>query len=75
MLYYALQLRRHQSEGRVVVREGPDDPSPLPDLAVNALDPVVRPDSAPVPGGMRVKAKGVPVVVYEPTLGAPDFSG
>lgn len=29
----------------------------------------------PVPGGMRVKAKGVPVVVYEPTLGAPDFFG
>lgn len=23
----------------------------------------------------RVKAKGIPVVVYEPTLGAPDFFG
>ena len=26
------------------LREGPDDPRPPPDLAVDALDPVVRPD-------------------------------
>ena len=37
------------------------------------LDYVVRPDPAPVLCGMRVKAKGVPVVVYEPTLDAPKF--
>ena len=48
MLRYALQARRHQHEGRVAVREGPDDPRPPPDLAVDALDPVVRPDPAPV---------------------------
>ena len=48
MLRYALQPRRHQHEGRVAVREGPDDPRPPPDLAVDALDPVVRPDPAPV---------------------------
>ena len=48
MLHFALQPRRHQYEGRVAVREGPDDPRPPPDLAVDALDPVVRPDPAPV---------------------------
>ena len=48
MLHYVLQPRRHQHEGRVAVREGPDDPRPPPDLAVDALDPVVRPDLAPV---------------------------
>lgn len=48
MLSYVLQPRRHQHEGRVAVREGPDGPRPPPDLAVDALDPVVRPDSAPV---------------------------
>lgn len=45
--HYALQPRRHQHEGRVAVREGPDDPRPPPDLAVDALDPAVRPDSTP----------------------------
>lgn len=48
MLHYVLQPRRHQHEGRVAVREGPDDPRPPPDLAVDAPDPVVRPDPAPV---------------------------
>lgn len=48
MLHYVLQPRRHQHEGRIAVREGPDDPRPPPDLAVDALDPVVRPDPAPV---------------------------
>lgn len=48
MLHYVLQPRRHQHEGRAAVREGPDDPRPPPDLAVDALDPVVRPDPAPV---------------------------
>lgn len=48
MLRYALQPLRHQHEGRVAVREGPDDLHPPPDLAVNAFDPVVRPDPAPV---------------------------
>lgn len=48
MLHYVLQPRRHQHEGRIAVREGPDDPRPPPDLAVNALDSVVRPDPAPV---------------------------
>lgn len=43
-----LQPRRHWHEGQVAVREGPDDPRPPPDLAVDALDPVVRPDLAPV---------------------------
>ena len=41
-----LQPRRHQHEGRVAVREGPDDPRSPPGLAVDALDPVVRPDPA-----------------------------
>ena len=45
---YVLQPRCHQREGRVTVREGPDDPRPPPDLAVDALDPVVRPDPEPV---------------------------
>ena len=48
MLRYVLQPRRHQHEGRAAVREGPDDPRPPLDLAVDALDPVVRPDPAPV---------------------------
>lgn len=48
MLRYVFQPRRHQHEGRVAVREGPDDPRPPPDLAVDVLGPVVRPDSAPV---------------------------
>lgn len=48
MLHYVLQPRRHQHEGRIAVREGPDGPRPPPDLAVDALDPVVRPDPAPV---------------------------
>ena len=48
MLRYVLQPRRHQREGRIAVREGPDDPHPPPDLAVNAFDPVVRPDPTPV---------------------------
>lgn len=48
MLHYVLQPRRHQYGGRVAVREGPDDPHPPPDLAVDALGPVVRPDPAPV---------------------------
>lgn len=43
-----LQPRRHWHEGRVAVREGPDDPRPPPDLAVDAPDPVVRPDPASV---------------------------
>lgn len=45
---YVLQPRRHQHEGRVAVREGPDGPGPPPDLAVDAIDPVVRPDPTPV---------------------------
>ena len=48
MLHYVLQPRRRRHEGRVAVREGPDDPRPPPDLAVDALDPAVRPDLAPV---------------------------
>ena len=48
MLRYVLQPRRHQHEGRAAVREGPDDPRPPLDLAVDTLDPVVRPDPAPV---------------------------
>lgn len=48
MLHCVLQPRGHQHEGRVAVREGPDDPRPLTDLAVDALDSVVRPDPAPV---------------------------
>lgn len=48
MLRHALQPRRHQHEDRVVVREGPDDPRPPSDFAIDVLDPVVRPDSAPV---------------------------
>ena len=50
MLRYTLQARSHQHEGRVAVREGPDDPRPPPVLAVDTLDPVVRPDPAPVFG-------------------------
>lgn len=46
MLHYVLQTRRIHHEGRVAVREGPDDLHPPPDLAVNAFDPVVRPDLA-----------------------------
>ena len=47
MLRYVLQPLRHQHEGRIAVREGPDDPCPPPALAVYTLDPVVRPDPAP----------------------------
>lgn len=50
MLHYVLQPRRHQHDGRVAVREGPDGPRPPPDLAVDAFDPVVHPDPAPVFG-------------------------
>lgn len=48
MLHFVLQPRRHQHEDRVAVREDPDDPRPPPDFAVDALDPVVRLDLAPV---------------------------
>lgn len=48
MLDYVLQPRRHQHECRVAVREGPYDPRPPPDLAVDALDAVIGPDPAPV---------------------------
>lgn len=48
MLHHVLQPRRHQHEGRVAVREGPDGPRPPPDFAVDALDPVVRPNQTPV---------------------------
>lgn len=50
MLHYVLQPRRHQHDGRVAVREGPDGPRPPPDLAVDAFDPVVHPDPVPVFG-------------------------
>lgn len=50
MLHYVFQPRRHQQEGRVAVWEGPDGPRPPPDLAVDALNPVVRSDLAPVLG-------------------------
>ena len=50
VFHYVLQPCRHQHEGRVAVQKGPDGPRPPPDLAVDALDPVVRPDSAPVLG-------------------------
>ena len=64
MLHYALQPRSDQHEGRVAVREGPDDPRPPPDIAVDALDSVVRSDPAPVLGReFRVgKCLGEPVV-------------
>lgn len=48
MLRCVLQPRRHQHEGRVAVREGPNDPRPPPDHAVDALDSVVRAGPAPV---------------------------
>ena len=48
MPYYVLQPRRHQHEGRVAVQEGPDGLRPPSDLAVDAPDPVVYPDPAPV---------------------------
>lgn len=48
VLRYVHQPRRHQHEGRVAVREGPDDPCPPSDLAVDALDSVVRLDPASV---------------------------
>lgn len=48
MLCNVLQPRRRQHEGRVAVREGSDDPRLPSDLAVDALDPVVCPDLAPV---------------------------
>lgn len=62
-----LQPCRHQHEDRVAVREDPDDPRPPPDFAVDALDPVVRPDLVPVLGReFRVgKRLGEPVA-YRP---------
>lgn len=48
MLHYVLQPRRHQHEGRLAVREGPDDPRPPPVFAVDAIDSVVPPDPVPV---------------------------
>lgn len=50
MLRCVLQPHSDQHEGRVADRAGPDDPRPPPppDLAIDALDPVVRPDPAPV---------------------------
>lgn len=67
MLHYVLQSRRHQHEGRVAVREGPDDPRPPPDLAVDALDPVVRLDQAPVLGReFRVVQRLVEPVAHRP---------
>ena len=48
MLHDVLQPRRHQHQGRVAAREGPYDSRPPPDLAVDALDTVIGPDSAPV---------------------------
>lgn len=48
MPHYALQPRRHQHEGRAAVQEGPDGPRPPSDFAVDAPDPVVRPDLASV---------------------------
>lgn len=64
MLHYVLQPRCHQHEGRIAVREGPDDPRSPPDLAVDAPDPVVRPDPASVLGrdfrvGQRLGAPAV----------------
>lgn len=64
MLHYVLQPRSHQHEGRIAVREGPDGPRPPPDLAVDAPDPVVRPDPASVLGrdfrvGQRLGAPAV----------------
>lgn len=64
MLRYVLQPRRHQHEGRIAVREGSDDPRPPSDLAVDAPDPVVRPDPASVLGrdfrvGQRLGAPAV----------------
>lgn len=50
MLHYVLQPRRHQHEGRLAVREGPDDPRPPPVFAVDAIDSVVRSDPVPVLG-------------------------
>lgn len=64
MLRYVLQSRWHQYDDRVAVRVGPDGPRPPPDLAVDAFDPVVRPDPAPVLGrefrvGQRLGAPAV----------------
>lgn len=77
MLHYVLQPRSDQHEGRVAVREGPDDPRPPPDLAIDALDPVVRPDPAPVIGrefrvGQRL---GEPVVHRPLVVHCPDEIG
>lgn len=83
MLHYALRSRRHQHEGRVAVREGPDDPRPPPDLAVDALDPVVCPDPAPVIGrefrvGQRLgepvahRPRGRPAELLHAELDFPD---
>lgn len=67
MLHYVLQPRRHQHEGRIAVREGPDGPRPPPDLAVDAPDPVVRPDPASVLGrDFRVGQRLGEPVAYRP---------
>lgn len=67
MLHYVLQPHRHQHEGRIAVREGPDDPRPPPDLTVDAFDHVVRPDLVPVLGReFRVGQRFDEPVAYRP---------
>ena len=83
MLHYVLQPRSDQHEDRVAVREGSDDPRPPPDLAIDALDPVVRPDPAPVSGrefrvGQRLgepvahRPRGRPAELLHAELDFPD---
>lgn len=83
MLHYVLQPRSDQHEDRVAVREGSDDPRPPPDLAIDALDPVVRPDPAPVIGrefrvGQRLgepvahRPRGRPAELLHAELDFPD---